>query len=76
MYNWSTNTKRLKKNPEEYTIWKLEQSINFGLGNNKLNKKELMIYFSQLNIDPEKKAYLNLILYDKKPTLFSSKKSL
>ena len=31
MHNWNTDTKILKKNPEEYAVWKLEQLINFGL---------------------------------------------
>lgn len=66
MYNWSVDTKRLKKNPEKFAIWKLEQMINFGLGQDKLNKDELKKYFNQLNIDQDKKNYLNFILYGKK----------
>ena len=38
MYNWNTDTKELEKNPEEYTIWKLEQLINYGLDGEKLNR--------------------------------------
>ena len=38
MYNWNIDTNNLKKNPEKYKIWKLEQSINFGLNGQKLNK--------------------------------------
>jgi len=67
MYNWSTDTNRLKKNPEEYKIWKLEQLINFGMGKDKLNEKDLKIYFNRLNIDPDKKAFLEFIIYDQKP---------
>lgn len=67
MYNWSVNTKRLKKDREKFTIWKLEQSINYGLSKNKLNLKEIKKYFNKLNIEPDKKTYLNFILYGKKP---------
>jgi len=68
MYNWSVNTSRLKKNPNKYTIWQLEQLINYGLGGIKLNKEELKKHFKELNISQDKKTYLNYILYGKKPT--------
>ncbi len=63
MYNWSVDTKRLKKNSEEYIVWKLEQTINFGLGKDRLDARQLKKYFGRLNIDPDKKEYLNFILY-------------
>jgi len=68
MYNWSTDTTRLKKNKEKFIIWKLEQSINYGLRKNKLSSKEIKKYLNRLNIDTYKKSFLNLILYGKKPT--------
>ena len=69
MYNWSVDTKRLKKDEVKYSIWKLEQSINFGLRKDKLNLGEIKKYLDRLNIDIDKKAYLNFILYGKKPAL-------
>lgn len=68
MYNWSTDTKRLQKDPEKYAVWKLEQMINYGLGNEKINRKDLVKYFDSLVIDPDKKAFLTYILYGKKPS--------
>lgn len=68
MYNWSTDTTRLKKNPDQYNKWQLEQKINFGLGNEKLDKATLTKVLSQLSIDQKKRAFLEYILYDKKPT--------
>lgn len=62
MYNWSTDTKKLSKHPRKYTIWRLEQLINFGLNGQKLNRAELKKYFSKLNIDPQKKNYLKFLL--------------
>ena len=60
MYNWSTDIKRLKKNSEEFKIWKLEQLINFGLDKDKPNEKDLKKYLNKLNIDPGKKALISL----------------
>jgi len=62
MHNWSTDIKELSKYPEKYSIWKLEQLINFGLNGEKLNLKELKKYFNKLSIDPEKKRYLKFLL--------------
>ena len=62
MFNWSTDTKELKKYPEKYAIWKLEQLINFGLDGKKLKLSELRKYFSKLKIDPQKKRYLKFLL--------------
>lgn len=63
MYNWSTDVSRLKLNPKAYEKWKLEQMINFGLGNEKINKKQLKKHFSSLNIDPKKKEFIRLLLW-------------
>lgn len=62
MYNWSVDTKKLAKYPEKYTIWKLEQLINFGLNGQKIDGAELKKYFSKLNIDPQKKEYLKFLI--------------
>jgi len=65
MYNWSTDITILSKYPEEYKIWQLEQLINFGLGNRKINRSELKKYFSKLHIDSQKKKYLKYLLFSK-----------
>lgn len=62
MYNWSTDTDTLKKYPEKFTIWKLEQLINFGLGNQKLHKNTLKKYLEKLDIETSKKRYLKFLL--------------
>ncbi|MBI4653002.1 hypothetical protein HY750_02005 [Candidatus Kuenenbacteria bacterium] len=36
MKNWSINIKELRKNKDRFTVWKLEQLINFGLGKEKM----------------------------------------
>jgi len=62
MYNWSVNTKRLKKDKEKYEIWKLEQMINYGLNNKKLSKKNLKKYIDIISIDPSKKRFLKMMI--------------
>lgn len=62
MYNWSVDEKKLKKYPEKYTIWKLEQLINFGLGNEKLDENKIRKYLNRLDIDNDKKRYLKFLL--------------
>lgn len=62
MYNWSVNTRLLKRFPEKYKMWKLEQMINFGLGREKINKNDLVKYFYRLTIDPHKKKFLRFLL--------------
>ena len=66
MKNWSTDEKQLKKSPEKYAIWKLEQLVNFGLDGKKLNASELKKYWSKIVIDPAKRKFLELLLYGKK----------
>jgi len=62
MKNWSTNTKKLRKNKEKFAIWKLEQLVNFGLGKKKIKKAELKKYWKVINIDPAKRKFLSLFV--------------
>lgn len=67
MYNWNVDTARLKKNTLVYIKWKLEQLINFGLGDEKINTSYLKKYWSDINIDPDRKKYLKFLLWPKQP---------
>ena len=62
MNNWSVDEVRLRKYPDKYKTWKLEQLINFGLGNEKLLIAEVKKHIDILNIDPAKKKYLKFLL--------------
>ncbi len=75
MYNWSTDTTELKKNPRLYAAWLLEQSINFGLQGKKLKVKELKKYWNKLNLDPARKKFLELLLYEKDSHQKSNRRS-
>jgi hypothetical protein len=67
MYNWNTDTKELKKNPEKYTIWKLEQMINYGLDGEKIDKHQLVQFWPKLRnqIDPYKRRAIEYLLWGK-----------
>ena len=60
--HWSVDETELKKDPERYAIWRLEQRINFGLGELKINKAELKKYWDKIDIDPFKRKALSLAL--------------
>lgn len=63
MYNWNTDTNRLKKDTAKHDIFVLEQKINFGLNNTKLSLKKLKKYWNELQIDPAKRNYLQKIVW-------------
>lgn len=65
MYNWNTNTSALKKDPEKYTIWKLEQLINYGLNGEKINEKDLKKYWNKLTLDQKRRRVLSFWLWPK-----------
>jgi len=65
MYNWNTDTTELKKDPEKYAIWRLEQLINYGLDGEKIDRKELLKYWDRLNIDTQKRNTLSYLLWQK-----------
>lgn len=66
MYNWSVDINELKKDKEKYAVWRLEQMVNFGLGDEKINREELKKYWPLLNLDPKRKKFLSFILWPKK----------
>ncbi|MDR1996728.1 MAG: hypothetical protein LBQ83_00130 [Candidatus Margulisbacteria bacterium] len=67
MHNWSTDTARLKENPAQYAVWRLEQQLNFGLAEGeKIERKLLEKYLPELHIDADTRNFLEFILYDKK----------
>lgn len=51
MYNWNIGIIKLKKNKKKYTIWRLEQMVNYGLDGGKISKTLLKKYWNQLNLD-------------------------
>ncbi|OGI64882.1 hypothetical protein A2647_03000 [Candidatus Nomurabacteria bacterium RIFCSPHIGHO2_01_FULL_40_24b] len=62
MYNWSIDEKELKKDPERYKIWQLEQLANFGLNGGKIKSEDLKKYWDKIKIDPARRKFLSAIL--------------
>lgn len=62
MYNWSTDTSALDKDPDKRARWRLEQLLNFGLNNEKVSEVELRRYWPQLNLDPARRRFIELLL--------------
>ena len=62
MRNWSTDTSKLDKQSSAYKKWRLEELINFGLDGEKLAREQLEKYLDDLNIDSDKKKYLQFLL--------------
>ncbi len=63
MHNWSTDTTRLQQHPDAYDIFFLEQMINFGLNGKKISEENLRKNWSSLDIDPQKRAFLQTLLW-------------
>lgn len=66
MYNWTVDTTLLKQFHAKYQIWKLEQLINFGLRNEKIDKTFLKANINKLKLDPSKKRFIKFILKNDK----------
>ena len=62
MKHWSVDEEALKKDPEGYAIWRLEQRINFGVGEKLISRSDLKRHWDQLDIDPYKRKALALAL--------------
>lgn len=60
--HWSVDEKELQKDPEKYAVWKLEQKINFGIGEEKIDKNKLLKYWGTIDIDPYKRKALSLVI--------------
>ena len=64
MYNWNTDTTRLKIDNSKHDVFVLEQQINFGLNNTKLSLEKLKKHWDTLSIDPKKRNYLKKIVWN------------
>ncbi len=62
MKNWSTDTSELQKDMEKFSAWRLEQLINFGLDDEKIDLDELRKYWDVVHIDPLKRKFLSLFV--------------
>ena len=62
---WDYDDEEYKKQAQADPGWKLERLINYGLNGEKLNRKELEQYLPQLKIPDNRRAFLELLLWNK-----------
>jgi len=63
---WDYTKKNYKKQASADVIWRLERQINYGAPAGKLKRAELKKYLSVLNIPADRKAFLLLLVWNKK----------
>lgn len=63
MHNWSVDIKEFKKEARKFSIWRLEQMINFGADGERIPEKELRQYWSELTLDEAKRRFLGFLLW-------------
>lgn len=64
MHNWDYDLTTGKG--EEFERWKLERMINYGLGpDEKLPEKRVRQFWQRLQIAPDKRRFLELLLWKK-----------
>ena len=63
---WDYNKTEYQKQAKADEVWRLERLINYGLGGEKLKREELEKHLQELNIPEERRAFLELILWNKK----------
>lgn len=56
--HWSVDENLIKKDSKQYAIWKLEERINNGVGEQKINKVDLITYWKEIVIDSWKRKAL------------------
>lgn len=65
MYNWNTDISSFDKKSPEYTIWKLNQLINYGLNGEKINFDLVRKYWRKLSLDIDRKKFLKSLIWGK-----------
>lgn len=69
MYNWShiDEDAMKKENPAKYSLWRITQQINWGLGENKLDKSEVKKAWPKIKNDifPYRRRLFEFLLWDK-----------
>jgi len=63
---WDYDKEEYEKQAKADPIWYLERLINYGTKGERLNKKLLEKYLPQLKIPEDRRAFLELLLWNKK----------
>jgi len=63
---WDYDTTEYKKQAQVDPKWGLERQINYGLGDEKLDRGMLKNHLKDLKIPDERRAFLELLVWNKK----------
>lgn len=63
---WDYKKNDYKKQAKNDPVWHLERLINYGLGEEKIDKKLLKKHFKKLKIPENRRRFLELLLWKKK----------
>ena len=66
MKNWSVDENYLKKFPQKYKLWKLEQQLCYGLDKGeRISRRELIKYWPIINgrLDPNRREFIKFLLW-------------
>lgn len=63
---WDYATTEYQKQAKADPKWHLERMINYGLEGEKIDRKNLEKYLPELKIPDEKRAFLELLIWNKK----------
>lgn len=62
---WDYQKIEYKKQAKADPIWHLERLVNYGLNGQKIDRELLKKYFSHLKIPPNRRDFLELLLWNK-----------
>ncbi len=63
---WDYEEREYQKQAAVDPVWHLERLINYGLGEEKLDRKLLEKHLHELNIPEDRRVFLELLLWNKK----------
>jgi hypothetical protein len=63
---WDYTKNEYEKQAKKDPVWELERLINYGSGNEKIDKKKLEEHLAELKISDDRRAFFELLLWDKK----------
>ncbi len=63
---WDYQQKEYDKQAKADPVWHLERLINYGLAGEKIKRDLLEKYFAKLRIPDDRRAFLELLLWNKK----------
>ncbi|OHB17776.1 MAG: hypothetical protein A2734_02870 [Parcubacteria group bacterium RIFCSPHIGHO2_01_FULL_40_30] len=63
---WDYTKTEYEKQAEKDPVWELERLINYGLRKEKIDRKKLEKYLAELKISDDRRAFFELLLWNKK----------